>query len=89
MCIVILSMGKVWVSEGGVGAEVLCVCSLLIALCVNALYLYTQQKKSSWALVKVQFSQKCFILGKFKTYYVKQVSALFILIPNLKESVDK
>ncbi len=32
---------------------------------------------------------KCFILGKFKVYYVKQVNVLFILIPNLKELVDK
>ena len=48
---------------------------------------YTQ-KKSSWTLIKVQFSN-CFILGKLKAYYVKQVNVLFTLIPNLKESVDK
>ena len=29
------------------------------------------------------------MLGKLKAYYVKQVNDLFILIPNLKESVDK
>ncbi len=55
---------------------------------VNEGCMYTQQK-SSWTLVKVQFSQKCFILGKLTAYYVKQVNVLFILIPNLKESVDK
>ena len=26
--------------------------------------LFTLSKKSSWTLIKVQFSQKCFILGK-------------------------
>ncbi len=35
------------------------------------------------------FTKKCFILGKLKAYYLKQVNVLFILIPNLKESVDK
>ncbi len=48
----------------------------------------TLSKKSSWTLTQVQFSQKCFILGKLKAYYVKHVNVLFILIPNLKESVD-
>ena len=27
---------------------------------------YTLSKKSSWTLIEVQFSQKCFILGKLK-----------------------
>ena len=49
----------------------------------------TFSKESSWTLKKVKFSQKCFILGKLKAYYVKQVNVLFILIPNLKELVDK
>ncbi len=50
--------------------------------------MYTQQK-SFWTLIKVQFSQKCFILGNLKAYYIQQVNLLFILIPNLKGSVDK
>ena len=49
----------------------------------------TLSKKSSWTLIKNQLSQKCFILGKLKAYYVKQVYVLFNSTPNLKESIDK
>ena len=34
---------------------------------------------------KVQFFQKCFILGQLKAYHRKQVDVFFILIPNLKD----
>ena len=51
--------------------------------------LYVTQQKSFWTLIKLPFSQKCFILGKLKAYYVKQVNVLCILIPNLKEVINK
>ncbi len=56
---------------------------------LDEIQFYTLSKKSSWTLIKVQFSQTWFILGKLTAYYVEQVNVLFILIPNLKEPVDK